>query len=288
MSWHDYFTVEEFRAFVGVKDGHKWSDVAILNAQEEVIEHLEDWARTAWPYVALRTAGDMALSSSTLITAIADVITADDVGESIRVAGAGASGTDLETTVASITDSTHVVLGTAALTAVTGASVYVSGDGTAASARSRTDYFDGGVDRWFLPVAPILSIASITFDSEAIAPESYVLYNREGTIAFDVPLPERLIRGLKLGLVTYSYGYTSTPRSVKRPAMAATRSLIRGDGDAAQKIPPNVTQYTTENTTFVMRNDGETYDDLWPWDQDASRALAAYWERHRPRRFVAV
>lgn len=67
------------------------------------------------------TDGAMSLSGTTLTAATSVPFSAADVGKTISVNGAGVAGAKLVTTIASFTDSSHVVLATAASTAVSGA-----------------------------------------------------------------------------------------------------------------------------------------------------------------------
>jgi hypothetical protein len=277
----DYFTRREFAAYMGDK-GHRWPDVRIDNAQAEVIERLEGWAHCAWPNVdVVLGTGSMTLAGYDLTLTEGEFDPLNDEGRPVRVMGAGAAGAVLETTIGVIANATTATLANVASTAITGTTVlWGDGDGTAAEARSRTDIFDG-LDLWVLRGIPVIDIASITWDAEPI--ESYTLYRDRGHIVFG---SDRY--GLRLGEVAFTYGYTTCPPSVKRACMQATKGLLQSYGEGGSRLPPNVREYTTENTTFVLDESKSPEREPWPWDADANRAIASYWGPNRPSMWVSV
>lgn len=77
----------------------------------------------AWGGAALRTVADGAMTAgSTTLTSSTAAFTSADVGRSVSVAGAGASGNQFNSTIASVTNATTAVLTFAASTTVTAAS----------------------------------------------------------------------------------------------------------------------------------------------------------------------
>jgi len=95
------------------------------------------WNGPKTPY----TDGAMTSSSTTLTASTSHPFTAQDVGKTITVLGAGVSGAALTTTIATFTDASHVVLSTAAGTTVSGASFNF---GTAQRGRVVQHYQQGG------------------------------------------------------------------------------------------------------------------------------------------------
>lgn len=283
----DYFTVQEYREYAGDKAGGRFSEDQIREAQAEVVTSLEAWARTAWPNVTARGTGSMTLSDATL-TLGTGAFTDADVGQAVRVVGAGTDGADLETTVLSFTDGTHVELTAVAATAVSGAAVYLDGDGTAANLRSTTQEFEGGTGLLFTSDIPIIAITAFSFTphngtTEDLDADDYGVYEAGGVIRLD----NLVKRASGFYSLTYTYGSASCPRVVKRPTLAATRSLLREDL-APSKVPSNTAQMTTEATTFVFGTPGTAFSAPWPWDATASEAMRSYWGRFRPRRAGAA
>lgn len=210
----DYFTRAEFRSFAGDPGGASpvYSDAEIDDAQAEVIDHLEQWAMSAWPNV-------------------------------------------------------------------TGA----DGDGTAATRRSTSEVFDP--DKVFLlGRLPAGEVTEITVDGEVVADDTYFAYLDEGYVSVNNGLgssPRDVV-------ITYTYGFESTPFSIKRAAMQATKSLLDQSRSQGKKIPSNVQQYQTEGTTFVFDENRDDFLRPWPWDPDASQLVRSYWSSERPMTVGAV
>lgn len=284
---NDYFTIEQFRAFAGEKKGGSFSEEDIIDAQSEVIDSLEAWAHSAWPQVIARGLGNQPLADETLTLTSGTFVAADDVGKAIRVVGAGEDGEDLETTIASVTDTTHAELADAAATGVTGASVYIDGDGRAATVRSATQESEVGPTILMTSEVPVIEVISLQIVTDAgtttLDATDYTLIRSMGVLR----LKESVRRGTAgLYQLTYSYGHTSCPYVVRRPAMQATLSLLKDTEPT--KVPANVSQMTTEATTFLIGTAGTVFSGPWPWDQEASEALRSYWGRNRPRRAGAA
>lgn len=153
------------------------------------------------------------------------------------------------------------------------------GDGTAANKRTATDTFDGGEDTFTLSHVPVDSITSVTVDETALTTDAYYLYAEEAQVvgATELGLYPRGV------VVVYRYGYGLTPWSIKRTAMQATKALLEEQkgAKAGSKIPPRTSQYSTEGTTFVF-GDNDKPVMPWPWDENASRDVRAYWESEKP------
>ena len=92
------------------------TEVTLATAAQASITGSAQWDLTS---LANNTDGTTTASSTTFTTAGAD-FSAADVGDTIDVTGAGASGAPLVTTVAAFVSSTQITLGTAASTAVSG------------------------------------------------------------------------------------------------------------------------------------------------------------------------
>ena len=100
------------------------------------------FALSSYPYVNVKSYGakgdmrfvvDAAMTSgSTTVTSATIAFTSADVGKSVRVAGAGAAGADLYTTVSSVTNGTTAILAASASTPVSSAWIRVATDDTAA------------------------------------------------------------------------------------------------------------------------------------------------------------
>lgn len=277
---NDYFTVEEFRASAGALKGARFDEQQITDAQSQVIAVLERWAHTAWPNVTARGTGTMTLGDPTL-AAVTGAFTADDVDKDVRVVGAGAAGVDLQTTVASYTDPTHVELADDAATAVTGAAMYVAADGIAASPRSMTEVFDGGTATLFFRYRPVIDVTSMMLDDDVLDPDDYYLYADAGYIRLGV---EPSQYGYRRYTLSYTYGATECPMAVKGPCILATRSLLMQN--LPTQVPANVSQLTTEATTMLFGQFGTRDKKPWPWDQEASDQIKSYWRQ--VGRFAAV
>ena len=281
----DYVTRAEFRKFAGQQGGGKYNEEQIDNAQEEVIERLEDWAHSAWPNVGVSIGTGSITQADKTLTLTSGVLTDNDIGREIRIAGAGVSGAIFTSVIASFTSVTEVELLDAAATSVTSKAVtWGDGDGTAAVVRSRTDYFDGGSKLISLTHGPVISVTSFLVNGETPGAQNYTLYPEVPSIVFNTPVQS--LFGNRVISVAYSYGVTEAPRSVKRPVMMAMRTLMAAGPDSS-RIPPNVSQYQTENTTFLMAQQKEYPDWPWPWDGEASQAIQMFWGPHRPTRFMS-
>jgi hypothetical protein len=278
----DYFKRSEFRDITGDNTPNvKYKDDDIDRAQAEVIEALEEWAGTAWPNVGVVLgSGGITTGTATLTLTAAGFDEARDVGKEITVAGAGAAGALLVTTISSVSSTTVAVLATNAGTTVSGAVVkWGDADGTAQDARSRTETFDGGKDLLLLGRVPVIALTTFTRDGVAVASTDYDLYPETGTIRFESPA----LSGRRVFVVTYTYGFQACPWSVKRPAILAAKTLLTKQ-EGRSGIPAGVTAYTSEGTRFEL--DGEKRiggEGPWPWDQDASRSVSAYWNPRRSR-----
>lgn len=277
---NDYFTVDEFREAAGALKGARFDEQQIRTAQGQVIAVLERWARSAWPNVTARGTGSMTLGDPTL-TATTGTFADADVGKAVRVVGAGASAADLTTTVVSVTDTTHVELADDADTAVTDESFYLDGDGTAASPRQITEVFDGGAATLFFRRRPVIAVTSMMLDDDVLDPDDYYLYADAGYIRLGT---EPTQHGYRRYTLTYTYGETECPDAVKGPCILATRSLLMQN--LPSQVPANVSQLTTEATTMLFGQFGARDKKPWPWDQEASDQIKAYWRT--VGRFAAV
>lgn len=154
-----------------------------------------------------------------------------------------------------------------------------AGNGTAATARSATEVHDGGrADFLVLDRIPVLAVSALTSEGIAVAASSYSLYLEEGIVQFEALSAVGFSRrGIS---ITYTYGFTSTPQSVKRAVMQASKSLLSTGGDA--RIPANVRSYSTETTTFEIEAERSEQTQPWPWDENASEGIRSYWARERP------
>lgn len=273
MPW-DYFTVEQYRKQMG--DSGNMGSEDILQAQDEVIDYLERWAHTAWPSVGTvpsRT-GTVSQGATTLQITTGE-LPESAVGTHINVVGAGELGIDLYTTISAVTDPTHVELTEPAGSSVVGALVSIDGEGEAARPRVVTERKGVYTNQYILTNAPVLSLV----DSDVALGDTHYLNVHAGVIEAVGLYSPTLVE------VTYEYGHVVTPRAVRRACIEATASLVRGDGGS--RIPSNTSEYTTEGTTIVL--DSIATDEYpWPWDSGASRSMRVYWERRRPRTFLAV
>jgi hypothetical protein len=208
----DYFTRAEYRLWF---PGTLHTDEQIDGAQAVVIDHIERWARSAWPNV-------------------------------------------------------------------TG----VEGDGTAAAPRSRIETIETDKPDIFLERVPVIAVASVTVDGIlAVVDDHYTTDLALGIVGFHYGPDGFTVEAV----TTYTYGHTSTPPAIKHAAMLATYSYIEANrpdgGGGAGAIPPNVESYTTEGTTFVMRDEDIGDDAFRPfdWDMVASRMVRSFWAPDRPR-----
>jgi hypothetical protein len=207
-----------------------------------------------------------------------------DVGKEVVIVGAGAAGANLVTVISSVTSPTVVELAVNASTTVSGAEVrWGDGDGTAQEPRSRTETLDGGTDLLLLKRYPVVALTTFTRDALDIDPVTYHFYPESGTVRFD----NSTLEGRRTIVATYTYGFTSCPWSVKRPAILAAKSLL-GKQEGRSGIPAGVTAYTSEGTRFELGDAKRSGGAPWPWDQDASNSIAAYWNSRRPRGVVFV
>lgn len=277
----DYFTRDEFREFThDLVAPYRYQDADIDRAQDHVIRALEAWANSAWPNIPQLGLGDMTVNDATLTTS-SSIFSASDVGASVRVAGAGQGGRDLESTITAFTDSTHVELATAAAVTVTGAAVYASGDGRAAQYRRTSEsHLLLRVPQLLLERTPVIEVESI---SVGFTPEALSAWDLDedtgwvtwGRSTYDPPL--EVVR------LTYLYGYDECPGAIKAPCMAAAEALLSSD----RKMPQNLERYSTEGSTFIFNVDSLGRPP-WPWAPDASLDLQAYWAPRRPWRFTSA
>lgn len=152
----------------------------------------------------------------------------------------------------------------------------VAGDGTAAGARSTTEFFDGPTDLLVTSKLPVIAITSIENAGVVVAAESYYLYLEDGRIRFpsEIGLAPRVLE------VAYTYGHTTTPWTIKRPAMQATKALLRQQSGRS-KIPQRASQLQSEGTTILLNTEDDDKRP-WPWEEDASRDVRSYWGPSRP------
>lgn len=283
MNYQDYFTVGEYREIT--KDTsvpYRADDDDIIRVQGSVVERLEQWARSAWPNVTIQ--GTVDLSGIDITNGTAAFV-AGDVGSLIRIVGAGTAGVDLVSTIATVTDADTATVSNAAPTAVVGADVYIDRTGTAATPRSITHKQMWRVPLYTLSRKPVIELTSFTLADVDV--EDYTLLEDEATLRWmdwDGKPPE--FDGPRLLEVSYSFGFTSTPEPVKRPCIRATEALLLTE-EQRGGIPRNVDRYSTEATTFDFnRPNRRTLP--WPWDEDSSEDVRAYWDRDRPMHAIVV
>ena len=283
----DYFTEAEFREVTGdTTSPYEYEPEDVARAQDETIRTLERWARASWANVAVFATGGITSADQTLVLATG-TWPADIVGSRVRVVGAGASGADLLTTVATRTSDTSVELADAAGTTVVAADVYADTDGFAATYRTRTENFQGvWGPQLTLSSVPIVAVQGVaeTYDALAVDPVDIDLELETATVtwglsAFDSPVD--------IVAITYSYGYGGCPWDIKRPCIQAARSLL-GTTEKRGKLPPGLRQYSTEGSTFVFGEEQLSGKKPWPWDLDAANAIIAAWADERPTSFVSV
>ena len=130
--------------------------------------------------------------------------------------------------------------------------------------------------------APIISIEAVEVGGEEVEFETQTFRGELASFTLSVPsLPrDRLV------VLDFTYGHTSTPWAIRRPAMMATKSLLDGEEGRGGKIPSRVSRYDTEGTTFLLERDEPKLP--WPWDPDASAAVHAWWGARRPRSVAFV
>lgn len=160
---------------------------------------------------------------------------------------------------------------------VTGA----DGDGTALTARSTTEVFDGRSAVLVLTHLPIIAISTLTLDGNALVANSdYYAYPEGGYVRFGNKL-NYTMRGVS---VAYTYGFSTTPQVVKRPLMQAMKSLLDQRSGRSATPLPGLTSYTTETATFTWprRRYNEQPPAPWAWDLGASDAIRTYWRPSRP------
>ncbi len=156
----------------------------------------------------------------------------------------------------------------------------VAAGGVSVAPRSITEgakYGQGTVELSRVPVIAITTPDPEMLGGYTVAPNSGLLYEAMTDTG-----------AVGLATVSYTYGYTTCPRSIKRPCMMAVASMAVAEGGPG--IPANVERYSTEGTTFdfaVATIPGEV-DEPWPWDRTASLLVRTRWQRHRPGRFAAV
>lgn len=120
--------------------------------------------KTLWDFGARGDARDLTdvaiTSGSTTLTSATGAFTSSDTGKVITVAGAGASGAGLITTISSVTNSTTIVLAAAAGTTVSGANAVLGTDDTTAIQNAINSTPAGGKLR--IPPAAFLTTATLT------------------------------------------------------------------------------------------------------------------------------
>lgn len=234
----DYFSRAEFSAWA--RDDAvppAYPPEMISDAQAEVIERLEQWARTSWANV------------------------------------------DLE--------------------------AVAPGDGFTNVNRTHTELASGG-GVLVLARIPVLEVASVTIEgaTDPLAADSYRPDLAAGIIRIG-----SAVAGVPISIsdplwdwsfsvarfeVVYSFGFGSCPRSVKVPAMAATRSRIdvwqQQRAGTSGRIPPNTRRLSSSRTDLDFGPDAGSDEPAqpWPWDEAASRELVAWWGPRRPVRRLEV
>lgn len=285
----DYFTVSEFREITADRTSpYEYDEDDIARAQEQVIDHLERWAYSAWPNVTSIGSGGITAATNDLSSA-SSIFATSMVGSVIRIVGAGTDGDDLVSTIATFVDGQNVTLDDDAVTTVTTAAVYVEATGRAASPRSRTDqFYEVHWPQLTTDCIPVIAVDSVLLpDGDTVT--SYTLDPEIGLITWGSTTIDwgdtTWHPGVTRITATYSYGFTACPWAVKRLCIKAAESLLT-DEESRSALPPGVTQYSTGSTTVLL----QARTDLtapWPWDWQASQAMVSYWA-DRPKRFVSV
>ena len=159
----------------------------------------------------------------------------------------------------------------------------IDGDGTAAAPRSAVETFDPD-ESFIVSRVPIIEITEITDDAVVVDATRYDVYLEEGVIAAPNGLGSK-VRGV---VISYTYGFDSTPFAVKHAAMQATKAMLDQAKGKGSRIPPNTSQMQTETTTLVFKD--VTDDNLrpWPWAPSASQAVRSYWSDQRPMTAGAI
>lgn len=121
---------------------------------------------TSSPYSAVAAKvvsdGAMTASSTTLTCSTSAPFTSGSAGDLIVVAGAGVSGGNLITTIASYSSASQVVLAAAAATTVTSAQVTFGADSTTHIQSALTAVFSAGGAAMYIPAGTYLTTASLT------------------------------------------------------------------------------------------------------------------------------
>ena len=154
-------------------------------------------------------------------------------------------------------------------------------DGVTTAPRSAIEHPDGGNDVVFLEHLPVIAVESITLVGNALSPVAYTAHLAEGVVTFAAVLP--VWAGVR---VSYSYGFTETPATIRRAAMLATKTLLES-APGRSKIPPKTRSVTSEGTTIELSTEDGVVDP-WPWDLAASALVVTYWDRERPRKVGAA
>lgn len=146
-------------------------------------------------------------------------------------------------------------------------------DGKSTTPRSTTETFDGGDDLIVLTKLPVIDISTLTVAGVAVS--SFTLYKQEGAVRFN-SAPQ----GRQSVAMSYRYGYTVTPPTIKRAAMQATKALIDESdfGQRKKKIPRNTERYSTETASFILATSDKPAQP-WPWDPNASADVSPFVER---------
>lgn len=299
MSNADYFTYAEYRERTGDTDApYRVEDTDIARAHTEVINRLEKWARTAWPTLApsIGTA-TCALDSDQLISA-SNIFLAADVGTDISLVTS--AGLYYTLSVTAYTDATTVtVSGLGATHAAVTGTVRRPVAGYAITPRREVHtriLRDPGEPLILLPKLPILHIVSVYENDDEVTAADITNYSSDDYLA-DMAAgiirwgdwcswPRPTTDGPNKITITYDYGYTETPEEVKTPCVQAVETRLDSQ-EGRGRIPRNVTQYTTERTTFVFGM-GVKPVVPWPWDANASEDIRSYWEETRPRGLMRI
>ncbi len=190
-------------------------------------------------YTGRTTTGTAAISSSatpTVLTDTAGAFTSADVGANVIVFGAGAAGADLITTVATYTDSTHVVLVDPALTTVTVANAQYGGTVPNATAAVNATADANGTGISLATAKPLDVLSEIKQGQTATSP-----YNVEGSA---------VIPYLNLESVSYNFGVKT---DAKQTATLKGDSLFYNPA-AASAYRQVATGTNTANQTVTLTN----------------------------------
>lgn len=135
---------------------------------------------------------------------------------------------------------------------------------------------------------PIQQVLSLTVDGYPWAVDSDFIFDLESGVArqvgwaagdpyWDSPVYVQ---------ISYVYGFTEVPWTIKRPMIEACQTLIEGWAGES-KVPRNTSRYSTERSSFELRKDRGLIRP-WPYDERASQDIRAYWENYRPKTYITT